>query len=129
MTIRFWPVLLLTAWTSCHRATTSPATTPLPLSVGPAASTGSAPTAITPAPTSEADATLTIINEYPTMQYVFVDGTLVGSVASRTRATYAVDPGPHRIVCSDSTSREDNPTHLQGDFQPGYDHLYRLTME
>ncbi|MGE0434592.1 MAG: hypothetical protein AB7K09_07830 [Planctomycetota bacterium] len=53
-------------------------------------------------------AELAVSNEYTLPQYVFVDGTYLGTVAVGGQATFQISAGTHTFAFSDSMSPTDN---------------------
>ncbi len=107
----------------------------------PATATAKPPTADTTAPpaspagplvrtpTDTATPTLTIVNDYPIAQHVFVDAGRLGEVAAGARATFVVPAGAHRLECADSAEQDSDPARVEVTFEPGFGYTYRLTGE
>ncbi len=76
-----------------------------------------------------AGALLTIINDYPLEQHVFVEGSHLGAVPPSSSAAFGVPLGSHTVVCADSPHPGDNPSSFVATFQAGYAYTYRLTGE
>lgn len=72
---------------------------------------------------------LTVVNDYPVVQHVFLDAAPLGTVTAGAAATFPVPAGVHAIVCADSADVDDNPTRVEESFDPGYGYVYRLTAE
>ena len=76
--------------------------------------------------TGQDEPTVLVRNAYPVTQHVFVDGRLVGRVATGAAATFELSQGAHTITSADSTDPDDNPSSVTEAFERGYGYRYEI---
>lgn len=106
-------VLLL----GCAGSPPPPATTPPP---------ATAPEGVEVEAAEISGSELVVENAYPMPQHVFVDGTLLGSIAEGEEATFELTPGAHEIVSADSEDPDDNPVRWTLEADSGFRYRWRV---
>ena len=79
--------------------------------------------------TGQAQPTLSLINEYPVTQYLFMDQQLLGMVPCGQQGNFAVTEGPHVFLSADSANPNDNPARLDIHVAPGTAYAYRIYVQ
>jgi hypothetical protein len=76
--------------------------------------------------TGQSQPTLSIRNDYPVLQYIFVDGQYLGTVATGSTKTFDVSLGKHTITAADSRDGTVYPVSATDTFNTGYSYAYRV---
>ncbi|HSC87992.1 MAG TPA: hypothetical protein VLC09_12005 [Polyangiaceae bacterium] len=75
-------------------------------------------------PNPGADPSLTVRNDFPIPQHVFVDWVHRGELEPKGTRTFELTAGTHTVTCADSSDPDRNPLTITESFDAGYAYSY-----
>lgn len=76
--------------------------------------------------TGQAAPSLSVKNDFPIAQHVFIDWQPRGVLAPAASQTFDVGVGTHTITCADSQNPDDHPAVVTESFATGYAYSYEI---